>query len=1038
MKKRFFLFSALIIVIMCMLTISVGAATTVTDDETDNLTLGACTIVGIDDVTIPSPTVGLVYSLDDATMTASVSGRGSFLNGELVIPSSVTYGGNTYNVTKIESGIFNSGQGTRRSYNIYVPDSVTLIAGGPNVGAFGNSTITKVYIGSGLTSIEQETFSGSNGFEVFVCKSKPTIIGKNAFNQNTPSSNGMSRMELDLSNVTRFEDLAFNGATILRSLSLVLGDSVEYIGSSAFVSSKVNGSIIIPEGCTLSYRSFNGTSLERAIIEVAENETKILPQELFSGADGGLTLIITGPAVAGGDHVFSGNTTNLYMPSYEMIEDLVVSASTKSGNERIAANTYYSCEDGKKYSATKAGVITVIGDAETHIYTEQTVHFPADCSNYERDAYICYVCGDENVVNQGNELSKHVFEVTIKAPSCQSSGYSKYICTVCGHKESAHFTQKSEHNPSVISYQTKENDIITITKRCKYCNEIVEVEDVSLVNKCYIEGYGLFNATMEYVSVSSDGVATPSSATFNNAVIFFPSYVEINGKIVEVKTVQGFKNYSIKGIYIPDTVTRIAGGSGTGCFGDITTLKNIVVGKGVDTLEQEVFCIGNGATLDEFIFKNTIKSLGTFCLNQVKASSLDIPYEFNTALEYVGKQVNINGNIIREARLVKGCDLSQKFAFNDANGLLSVYIEGGDTPETALDIGQEFASNTGTKYYYVKGYITVSGQAALSGLGDSRVYMQNKEAIVLFTNAMKQQGYSNRMNTAVFMDCETRTAWYVTNSTEIKEHSTVAFSHGVCTIETESTCAQAGTNKAYCYVCNTVISETVAELDNHAFDGGKITKMPTNEELGEIVYSCLSCGESHTEQIEKLSLDHICIVSIYYENGYASAGTQSIMCPDCSYTENSTLLPLFTVLGYSVSEDKTGVTSGYKTNLEALEYYEKIAGKLEFGFIVADASDASSKGIVDENGNLIEGVRGCKFEISSRAYSYIDVKLVGVSTDAQRAADFILAVYVTTQKDEAKEISFVQHSLEKIDNMPVVAGNYTLNTISINRAFEEQ
>ena len=1037
MKKRFFLFSALVIVIMCMLAISVGAATTITDDETDNLTLGACTIAGLDDVTIPAPTVGLAYTLDDATMTASVSGRGSFLNGELVIPSSVTYGGNTYDVTKIESGIFNSGNGTRRSYNLYVPDSVTFIAGGPNSGAFGNSTITKVYIGSGLTSIEQETFSGSNGFEVFVCKSKPTIIGKHAFNQNTPSSNGMSRMELDLSNVTRFEELAFNGATILSNCNLEFGENLEYVGNSAFYSSKANGSIIIPEGCTLSYRCFNGTSFERVVIKVGANETKSLPQELFSGASGGLTLIITGPAIAGGDHIFSGNTTSVYMPSYEMIEDLVVSASTKSGNERIPANTYYSCEDGKKYSATKAGVITEIGDAETHIYTEEIIHSPADCTNYERDAYICYVCGDEQVVSQGNVLSKHIFKVTTKAPSCQSSGYSEYICTVCGHKESAHFTGKTEHNPSVISYEIKENAIITITKRCEYCNEIVEVEDISLVNKCYIEGYGLFDATMEYVSVSSDGVATPSSATFNNAVIFFPSYVEINGEIVEVKTVQGFKKYSIKGIYIPDTVTRIAGGSGSGCFGDIGTLKNIVVGKGVDTLEQEVFCIGNGATLDEFIFKNTIKSLGTFCLLQVKASSADMPYEFNTALEYVGQKVNTGGTILREARLVKGCDLSSKFAFNDANGLLSVYIEGGDTPDTALDIGQEFASNTKTQYYYVKGYITVSGRAALSGTSNSRVYMQNKAAIVLFTNAMKQYSYPDRMNTAVFMDCETKTAWYVTDSTEIVEHSTVAFSHGVCTIQTESTCAQAGTKTTYCYVCDTVISTSEAELEDHIFDGGKITKMPTNEEYGQILYSCLGCGKTQTEQIEKLSTDHICIVSIYYENGYASIGTQNAMCPDCNYTENATLEPLFTVLGYSVSEDKTGITSGYKINLEVLEYYERVAGKLDFGFIVADASDASSKGLIDEGGSLVDGVRGCKLAISSRAYSYIDVKLVGVSTDTQRATDFILAVYVTAQNDETKEFSFVQHSLKNADNKPIVAGKYTLNTVSVNRAFEE-
>ncbi|MBQ3589670.1 MAG: hypothetical protein II980_04375, partial [Clostridia bacterium] len=101
MKKRALFTLVLTVLMLLALCLGISAAETVTDDATDTLTLGACTINGLDGVTIPDPTVGLVYTLDSTTKTASVSGRGSFTGGNLVFPSTVTYGGETYNVTRI-------------------------------------------------------------------------------------------------------------------------------------------------------------------------------------------------------------------------------------------------------------------------------------------------------------------------------------------------------------------------------------------------------------------------------------------------------------------------------------------------------------------------------------------------------------------------------------------------------------------------------------------------------------------------------------------------------------------------------------------------------------------------------------------------------------------------------------------------------------------------------------------------------------------------------------------------------------------------
>ena len=1036
MKKRTFLVVVLCILAVFTLAVTVSAGTiSVTDNDEAGITLGQGTIANLEGVTIPSPTKGLAYSLDTDTMTASVSGRGSFGGGVLSFPSTVTYDGKTYTVTKIESSLFRS-----LSYDLYVPDNITFIGGGSNMGTFGNSTIGYAYIGSGLNGFERETFSGSKGYKTFVCKSKLTYIGVYAFNQNSASAE-FEGLELDLTHVARIEDYAFAAATILSKGEIAFGDQLEYVGSQAFVESFANGSVIIPANCTLSHRCFNGTSFEFVYIKVPKGETRELPQELFSGAHGPMTVVIDGNATTDKPHVLSNNAMSIYMPTLAQAQALASAIGKQSNNARLLQVTFYACETGHKYSSASDGTLTDLGEADSHCYTEEPVKFPANCTQGERYSYICYSCGNEKVESESQELGKHIYNVNIKAPSCLSQGYYEYTCTVCGVQESAHFSGKISHTGTVYEYKLLSNQILEITTRCEDCNSVVSVENQSLVNKCYIEGYGLFDATTEYISVSKDGVATPNSqATFNKAVIYFPSFVEVDGSVVEIKTIQGFKAKSIKAIYVPDTVTRIAGGSGVGCFGDCYDLKNIVVGKGVTTLEQEVFSLGRCIYVDEFIFKGVITRINKIAMQNLCASSSDIPYEFGTNLTYVGEKVNLNGNILREAKIAKNCDLHEKFAFNNANGLLTVYIEGGDTPETALDLGQEFTSNTCTKYLYIKGYVTVSGQAVLSGMNNSRIYMSNTAAIDLFTSAIKAQSFKERINSATFFDCETGKAWLVRHDADRTEHTTVAFAHGGVMSSTQATCTQKGSVVESCFVCGEVVSTEEVDMLPHQLDGGTITKMPTISEKGIIVYKCLTCQDTVEKDIFKLSQIHTESVSIVYANGYAEAGMSHTSCAYCDYLESRDLLPMVEVLGYSVSEDRTGIVCGYRFNNEMIKYCEDNMENFEFGFVVANASDVeAARELFDDGNNVLSSVRGFKVKITSKSYSYFDVKVIGANTEELKNADFLLSLYVYSDSDGNGELdrTYIQHTMNGGNNKPIQVGDQVVNTISINRAGEE-
>ena len=189
--------------------------------------------------------VTIYYRWNSDKTELSVTYRGDFSNsykdnysGNVVIPSSVTYGGKEYSVTSIGSGAFSWCSGL---ISVEIPNSVTSIG---SSAFYGCSDLTSVTIPNSVTSIGKDAFYGTAWFNnqpdgvVYIDKWAYTYKGS------MPSN---THMELKEGTVGIADD-AFSGCSYLTSV--VIPNSVKSIGNWAFYACINLTSIEIPNSVT--------------------------------------------------------------------------------------------------------------------------------------------------------------------------------------------------------------------------------------------------------------------------------------------------------------------------------------------------------------------------------------------------------------------------------------------------------------------------------------------------------------------------------------------------------------------------------------------------------------------------------------------------------------------------------------------------------------------------------------------------------------------------------------------------------------------
>lgn len=124
---------------------------------------------------------GIFYSIKSSTTVAVSPGNSQNFNnysgyyfGSITIPSSITYNGTTYRVTRIAQYAF----GYSLSLNsVTLPNSITTIENT----AFRNCSLTTIVLPTGLTSIANSTFYQCNNLTSITIPAGVTSIGSSAF-----------------------------------------------------------------------------------------------------------------------------------------------------------------------------------------------------------------------------------------------------------------------------------------------------------------------------------------------------------------------------------------------------------------------------------------------------------------------------------------------------------------------------------------------------------------------------------------------------------------------------------------------------------------------------------------------------------------------------------------------------------------------------------------------------------------------------------------------------------------------------------------
>ncbi len=425
------------------------------------------------------------YNSDGTSVTVtyqnSSSPRYSDLEGDLVIPETVTYSGTTYSVTSI--GYYAFIECTSLTM-VTIPNSVTSIG----YQAFsGCSGLTSVSIPNSVTSIGNYAFYGTTWYNnqpdglvyagLVAYKYKGTMPDGTSSSINSGTKgiaagcffgcSGLTSVTIPNS-VTSIGDEAFYGCTSLTSVTI--GNSVTSIGGCAFYNCSRLTSVTIPNSVnTIGERAFYGTAwynnqpdglvyaglvaylykgtMPDGTSIVINNGTKGITDYCFSGCSGLTSVTIPNSVTSIGYQAFSGcsGLTSVTIPN----------SVTSIGN---GAFSYYDRFSLNRTLTICGGVETIGNDA-----------FGSYSSSYRNVATLILKDEVVNIKNLGVNPTR-IYTYATTPPECDNNSFTGYNATlhVPASAMAAYFTAPYWQNFANIVGDAVEPTSLTLSADTAY------------------------------------------------------------------------------------------------------------------------------------------------------------------------------------------------------------------------------------------------------------------------------------------------------------------------------------------------------------------------------------------------------------------------------------------------------------------------------------------------------------------------------------------------------------------------------------------